>query len=137
MHDLITCLIYLFTTDIIPPQVFNCPKEDARGSEVATIGGKNFANWNTISAFNLDGGATPAYSSISQYGQTTSTQFPYGFTTVGYAFIDNPVPPGPANIALCRFFVAIPGESEVTNVTHKKTLVKKLISDTSIHAEYS
>ena len=111
--------------------------EDKRGSKVATTSGTSLATWNTISAFNLDGGATPADSSISLYGQTTSTQFPYGFTTVGYEFIVNPVPPGPANIALCMFFVAIPGESEVTNVTHKKTLVKKLISDTSIHAEYS
>ena len=135
MHDLITCLIYLFTTDIKPPQVYSCPMEDIRGYEVATIAGTSLASWNTVDALNLDGGATPADSSKSLYGQTTSTQFPYGFTTVGYEFIDNPVPPGPANIALCTFFVAIPGESEVTNVTKKNTS-EKLISDTSIHAEY-
>ena len=98
------------TLDTTPPQVFNCPMEDVRGSQVATTSGTSLATWNTISAFDLDSGATPAHSSMSLYGQTTSTQFPYGFTTVGYEFIDNAVPP--QNIALCTFLVAIPGKRE-------------------------
>ncbi|XP_033625699.1 fibropellin-1-like [Asterias rubens] len=89
-----------------PPQVFNCPKEDVRGSQVTTTSGTSLATWNPISAFDLDSGATPAAFSMSLYGQTTSTQFPYGFTTVGFEFIDNVVPP--QNIALCTFLVAIP-----------------------------
>ncbi len=86
---------------------------DVSGNAVSTVGGTSPAVWNAVVAYNLEPTPSLANSETSLYGQTSATQFQYGFTTVGYEFIDNPVPPGPANIALCTFFVAIPGESQV------------------------
>ncbi len=87
---------------------------DISGTPSSTVGGTSPAVWNSVVAYNLEPSPSLAYSNGSLYGQTSATQFPYGFTTVGYEFIDKPVPPGSANVALCTFFVAIPVMGDTT-----------------------
>ncbi|XP_038069618.1 uncharacterized protein LOC119738747 isoform X6 [Patiria miniata] len=94
--------------DMVPPQVFGCPGTDIAGTTLTTTSQASTAMWNTPSGFNIQPGPifAPVFEFSNIYSQTSeSTQFNYGFTTVGYRFVDNGPTSPPQNSAFCTFFV--------------------------------
>ncbi|XP_038069837.1 hyalin-like [Patiria miniata] len=98
----------ILAQDTVPPQLFGCSAVDVAGISVGTTAQTSTGTWQTPSGFNLQpgGGFTTPFETKNIYGQTSgSTQFNYGFTTVGYRFVDNPPTSPPQNNAYCTFFV--------------------------------
>ncbi|XP_038067480.1 mucin-19-like isoform X4 [Patiria miniata] len=96
--------------DVVPPQLFGCSVVDIAGTPVSTTAQTSTGTWQTPSGFNLQPGQsfTTPFETANIYGQLSgTTPFNYGFTTVGYRFVDNPPTSPPQNNAYCTFFVRV------------------------------